>query len=119
MLVAAHAHRVTLMAKDFNTLARVRYRYDKLLHPVEWQDFKMRDILLIPPARKPKQDEVKIVEVTHGKDTRGKAAYEEALRNQVRASQPSVLVEIVQKEDRKSTRLNSSHSGESRMPSSA
>ena len=36
MLVAAHAHRVTLMAKDFNTLARARYRYDKLLHLVEW-----------------------------------------------------------------------------------
>ena len=35
MLVAAHAHRVTLMAKDFNTLARVRWRYDKLIHPVE------------------------------------------------------------------------------------
>ena len=79
MLVAAHAHRVTLMAKDLNTLARVRYRYDKLLHPVEWQDFRMRDILLIPPARKPKIDEIKVVEVFHGKDTRGKAAYEEAL----------------------------------------
>ena len=41
VLVATHAHRVTLMAKDVNTLARVRYRYDKLLHPMEWQDFKM------------------------------------------------------------------------------
>ena len=98
MLVAAHAHKVTLMAKDFNTLARVRYRYDKLLHPVEWQDFKMRDILLIPPARKSKQDEVKVVEVTHGKDTRGKVAYEEAMRNQMRASKSTMVVETVQKE---------------------
>ena len=63
MLVATHAHRVTLMAKDFNTLARVRWRYDKLIHPIEWQDIKMRDILLIPPARKSKEDEVKVFEV--------------------------------------------------------
>ena len=49
-------------------------------------------------ARKPKNDEVKVVEVFHGKDTRGKAAYEEALRNQVRASQSSVVFETAQKE---------------------
>ena len=41
---------------------------------------------------------VRVVEVFHGKDMRGKAAYEEALRNQVRASQSSVVVETVQKE---------------------
>ena len=70
MLVAAHAHRVTLMAKDFNTLSKVRWRYDKLVHPVEWQDIKMRDILSIRPTRKSKVDEVKVVEVTHSKNTR-------------------------------------------------
>ena len=95
MLIAAHAHRVTLMAKDFNTLATVRWSYDKLLHPVEWQDFKMRDILLIPPTRKSKQDEVKVVKVTHGKNTRGKAAYEEVPMNQMRASKSTVVVETV------------------------
>ena len=72
MLVAAHAHRVTLMAKDFNTLSRVIWRYDKPVHPVEWQDIKMRDILLIPPTRKSKVDEVKVVEVTTQRTPEGK-----------------------------------------------
>ena len=58
----------------------------------------MRDILLIPPARKSKQDEVKVFEVTHGKDMRGKAAYEEALRNQMSTSKSAVVVETVHKE---------------------
>ena len=98
MLVAAHAHRVTLMVKDFNTLSRVRWRYDKLVHPVEWQDFKMRDILLIPPTRKSKVDEVKVVEVTHTKNTRGKAAYEESLKQQKAKSKSVIDLETVQME---------------------
>ena len=46
----------------------------------------------------PCSDEVKVVEVTHDKNTRGKATYEEVLRNQMRASKSAVVVEIVQKE---------------------
>ena len=99
MLVAAHAHRVTLMVKDFNTLSRVRWwRSDKLVHHVEWQDFKMRDILLIPPTRKSRVDEVKVVEVTHSKNTRGKAAYEESLKQQKEESKSVIDLEIVQME---------------------
>ena len=94
-LVAAHAHRVTLMVKDFNTLSRVRWRYDKLVHHVEWQDFKMRDILLIPPTRKSKVDEVKVVEVTHSKNTRGKATYEESLKQQIKESKSIIDLETV------------------------
>ena len=98
MLVAAHAHRVTLMVKDFNTLSRVRWRYDTLVHHVEWQDFKMRDILLIPPTRKSRVDEVKVVEVTHSKNTRGKATYEESLKQQKEESKSVIDLEIVQME---------------------
>ena len=93
MLVAAHAHRVTLMVKDFNTLSRVRWRYDKLLHPVEWQDFRMRDILLIPSTRKSKVDEV-----THSKNIRGKAAYKESLKQQKAKSKSVIDLETVQME---------------------
>ena len=57
MLVATHAHRVTTMKKDINTLARVKYRYDKILNVEDWDDIKMRDILLISPAKKSSKDE--------------------------------------------------------------
>ena len=86
MLVAAHAHRVTIMKKDINTLVRVRYRYDKILNAEDWDDLKMRDILLIPPTRKPSKDDVKVEDVTHSYETRGKSAYEELLKQQVIAS---------------------------------
>lgn len=82
MLMAAHAHRVTIMNKDMETLKRVRWRYDKLLHPTDWVDIKMRDILLVPPTRKAAQASIKIQEVTHERDTRAKRAYEESLKEQ-------------------------------------
>ncbi|WP_447387088.1 hypothetical protein, partial [Streptococcus pseudopneumoniae] len=34
-IVAAHAHRVTVMDKDSDTVKRMRWRYDKLLQPSE------------------------------------------------------------------------------------
>ena len=40
----------------------------------------MRDILLIPPSKKPSKDEVKIEEVTHNYETRGRSAYEELMK---------------------------------------
>lgn len=52
MLVAVHAHKVTIMKKDINTLVRVRYMYDKIMNVEDWDDIKMRDILLIPPTKK-------------------------------------------------------------------
>lgn len=55
----------------------------------------MRDILLIPPARKSKQDEVKNVEVTHIKNTKGKVAYEEALKKQMKYSKFVVDMQTV------------------------
>ena len=67
------------MVKDSNTLKRLRWRYDKLLHPSDFVDNKMRDILMIPPARKPKED-LKIREVLHNVNTRLKAEQDEAER---------------------------------------
>ena len=64
------------MVHDMNTLKRVRWRYDKLLHPSEIMDQKMREILLIPPAREPK-DTIKIEEITHEVNTRARSQAEE------------------------------------------
>ena len=86
MLVVAHAHRVTIMKNDINTLVRVRYRYDKILNAEDWNDIKMRGILLIPPIRKASKDEVRIEEVTHNYETRGKSTYEELMKQLVKAS---------------------------------
>ena len=46
-------------------------------------------------------------------------AVEAALAELGLASKEEVIVEVLQEPDRKSTRLNSSHSSVSRMPSSA
>ena len=54
-ILAAHAHRVTLMDKDLITLRRVRYRFSKLLEPLPFNDIKQYNILNIPPWRKPKE----------------------------------------------------------------
>ena len=65
------AHRVTLMDKDFIVLRRLRYRFSKLLEPIPYSDMKTFNILNIPPARRPKkEDEIKIEDVTHERDTR-------------------------------------------------
>jgi hypothetical protein len=60
-ILAAHAHRVTVMHKDLNTLMRLRHR-DPLTHPIDFVDEKMKKILEIPPARKAK-DKILIEEV--------------------------------------------------------
>ena len=36
----------------------MRHRYDKIFNVESWDDLKMRDILLIPPTRVGKSDEV-------------------------------------------------------------
>ena len=41
MLVAAHAHKVTIMKKHINTLVRIRYIYGKILNAEDWNDLKM------------------------------------------------------------------------------
>ena len=58
-VLAAHAHRVTVMNKDFFSLAALRFRYDKLLYPVTFTDARMVQILDFRPAQK-----VRIQEVT-------------------------------------------------------
>lgn len=63
ILLATHALRVTLMIKDANTLNMLRHRMNMLVHPIDFVDKRMRDILMVPPARKPK-DSVVITEIT-------------------------------------------------------
>ena len=46
----------------------------------------MRDILLIPPTKKPSKDEVRIEEVTHAYETKGNSSYEELMKQQLKAS---------------------------------
>ena len=98
MLVAAHAHRVTIMRKNIDTLMRVRYRYDKILNVEDWDDIKVRVILLIPPSRKPSKDDVKVEEVTHTYETRGKSAYEELMKHQLKASSLALESKTIIKE---------------------
>ena len=52
------------MDKDIIILRRIRYRFSKILEPVPLKDMKTFKILSIPPARKNKQDKIKIEEVT-------------------------------------------------------
>lgn len=68
-ILAAHAHRVTVMWKEFSSLARLRSRFENFTYNPAFVDKKMRDILLIPPARLPKE-KIKIEEITHDKETR-------------------------------------------------
>ncbi|MCO5563713.1 hypothetical protein L7F22_017360 [Adiantum nelumboides] len=77
--VEAHARRVTIMDKDFDTVKCMRWRYDKLLQPSEFVDKKMRELLVIPPTRKEEADALKIRDVTHEVQTRAKAAYTELM----------------------------------------
>ncbi|MCO5548723.1 hypothetical protein L7F22_002184 [Adiantum nelumboides] len=74
-IVAAHAHRVTIMDKDSEALKRVHWRYNKLLIPNDFIDPKMMDILLIPPGRG--EHGVRIHEATHEVNTRARAEQEE------------------------------------------
>ena len=62
-ICSAHSHRVTLMDKDMIVLRRLRYRFSKVLEPVPFRDEKTFNILNIPPARKPKEDDIVIEEV--------------------------------------------------------
>ena len=85
ILLAAHAGRVTLMIKDTTTLGMLRHRMNMLVHPVDFVDKKMKDILMVPPARRPKERMV-ITEVKeddiHDKDTRANAVRKELFEKQ-------------------------------------
>ena len=98
MLVVVHAHRVTIMRKDIQTLVRVKHRYDKILNAKSWDDLKMRDILLIPPTSTCKSDKVKVQEVTHTYETRAKVAYEELLKQQIKESSSFLYSKALLKE---------------------
>ena len=68
-------------------------------------------------AGKDGKDGVNGVSGSNGKD--GLSAYQVAVANGYQGTQTQWLQSLVGKTDRKSTRLNSSHSAKSRMPSSA
>ncbi|MCO5589241.1 hypothetical protein L7F22_043207 [Adiantum nelumboides] len=48
-ILTAHAHRVTIMAQDFDTLWRLHFCFNGLLQPVPIRDMRTMDILNIPP----------------------------------------------------------------------
>lgn len=111
IMLAAHAHRVTLMERDTHTLGMLRHRTDNLCHPVDFVDTKMRDILLIPPYRKPKIT-MKITEVyeedLHDRVTRLNILKKEQLEEQqklkkkeVKDDEPSkkLKAKVLKKED--------------------
>ncbi len=58
-ILAAHAHRITVMPKDMHSLRLLRFRYDKSLQPAPISDPRMADILYMPPISRP----VKVTEV--------------------------------------------------------
>ncbi|MCO5611166.1 hypothetical protein L7F22_065416 [Adiantum nelumboides] len=48
-ILAAHAHRLTIMPRDFDSLRRLRFRYDQLLQPGPIRDDRTMRILTVPP----------------------------------------------------------------------
>ncbi|MCO5553089.1 hypothetical protein L7F22_006610 [Adiantum nelumboides] len=48
-ILAAHAHRVTIMPQNFDTLQRLRFHFNQLLQPVPIRDMRTMNILNIPP----------------------------------------------------------------------
>ncbi|MCO5600838.1 hypothetical protein L7F22_054953 [Adiantum nelumboides] len=48
-ILISHAHRVTIMPRDFDTLQRLRFRFDQLLQPIPLRDMRTMNILNITP----------------------------------------------------------------------
>ena len=68
-LLAAFAHRLTIMPRDFEVLRRLRYRYDQLLLLDSMSDRRMRDILIVLPLH-PRAQPVEPFLAVHHRDTR-------------------------------------------------
>ncbi|MCO5580254.1 hypothetical protein L7F22_034120 [Adiantum nelumboides] len=82
------------MDKDSDTVKRMRWRYDKLLQPLDFVDKKMRDMLVIPQTRKEEANSLKIRDVTHPRQTRAKAAYDEVMAHtQIELKKSQALAE--------------------------
>ena len=64
----------------------------------DWNDIKMRGILLRPPTRKSSKDEEKVEEVTHTYETRAKSSYEELMKKQIKASTSTLKPKTLLKE---------------------
>ncbi|MCO5594296.1 hypothetical protein L7F22_048325 [Adiantum nelumboides] len=89
-LLAAHAHRVTIMDKDVHSLSMLRYNLDKVVHPMDFKDKKMRDIFLLPPYRKTQK--VTITEVKdediHAHGTQSNAKRKQVLECMQKQEEP-------------------------------
>lgn len=68
-VLAAFAHRLTIMPRNFEVLRRLRYRYDQLLLPGLVSDTRMREILTVPPLH-PRTRPVEPFQAVHDRDTR-------------------------------------------------
>lgn len=71
--LSAHAHRMTILPKDFNTLRIIRYRHERLLQPILAGDRRMADILTLPPLH-PRQV---ATSAKHDRNTRSQGQREE------------------------------------------
>lgn len=80
--LASHSCRVTTLKRDMAALKMLRCRFDKLVHPVDFSDEQIKEILLVSLARK--STIVKIEEIIeddiHAKTTRGNEHIKDLLR---------------------------------------
>ena len=83
-IIAANAHRVTIMNRDMSSLAMLRQRYENFIHHPTSVDKKMRDILLVLPTAPNSQLKIEEVrkEDVHGRKTRLNEERVEALKTQ-------------------------------------
>lgn len=76
-ILAAHAHRVTVIIRDMISLRLIRFRYDKTLQPRGLSDMCMHNILSIPRVTRSG-----VHNPTHGIATRQNVQLKESEENQ-------------------------------------
>ncbi|MCO5596830.1 hypothetical protein L7F22_050900 [Adiantum nelumboides] len=65
-VLSSHAHRVTVMPWDINSLTLLRFKYNKTLAPVHLSDKTMDNILSIPPITKVEVSDVTTTQHIYG-----------------------------------------------------
>ena len=104
-ILAANAHRVTVMDRDMASLGMLRKRYENFMYQSNVRDKKMRDILLISPVN-PRPgitiEEIKPEDI-HDKNTRLNEEKKEALkarqRTQSQSSDQDIKLDLLGREN--------------------
>lgn len=91
-VLAAFAHRLTIMPRDFEVLCRLRYRYDQLLLPGLVSNSRMREILTVLPLH-PRARPVEPFQAVHDRDTRSQCKRTEEIAEQDMQAHPIVQPE--------------------------